>query len=268
MTNPRDAARKNAYGEELRERREAKGWTQDHLGMEAVMSRSHIAHIEAGRRLPCPDDAKRLDQVLETGGMFVRFLPDGKLAAFFEEIAELEPQAAMIRKYANSLVPGLLQTEGYARAVFSAAFPRLTAEKRADNIRTRLARASILEDPVTPEMWALLDEAVLRRPVGGPAIMAEQLRHIVALGEQRIRVHVLPFALGMHALMEGEVTLMRFADMAPLAYVEGLNSGTVLDSPAVVEQSLVAYDLALGDALSHRESLALVGAVAEEYEHA
>jgi len=268
MSTPRDAARRNAYGDELRERREAKGWTQDRLGAEAVMSRSHIAHIEAGRRLPCPDDAKRLDQVLDTGGVFARFLPDGKLAAFFEEIAELEPQAAMIREYASSLVPGLLQTEGYAKAVFESGFPRLSEERRAENVRTRMARATILEDPLKPEVWALFCESVLRRPVGGPAAMAEQLRHIVALGERRIRVHVLPFSVGAHALLESQVTLMRFSEMAPLAYVEGLNTGTLLDSPAVVEQSLVSYDLALGDALSHRESLALIRAVAEEYEHA
>ncbi|WP_432106908.1 helix-turn-helix domain-containing protein [Streptomyces sp. AA1529] len=259
-------AKRNAYGEELRERRERAGLTQAQLGKSAVLSRSHIAHIEAGRRLPSREDAERLDQALNTGGVFVRFLPDANLAAFFEEVAELEPQAVMIREYQNSLVPGLLQTEEYARAVFARGFPRVSDEKCAENVRTRLARAKILEDSLTPEVWALLDEAVLRRPVGGHRAMAEKLRHIVHLGEHRIRVHVLPFDVGAHALMESGVTLMRFADMAPLAYVEGLNTGTVLDSPAVVEQSLVSYDLALGDALSHQESLALIRAVAEGYQ--
>lgn len=257
----------NAYGEELRERREARGWTQSTLGIRAVMSRSHIAHIEAGRRLPSLADAKRLDQVLETGGVFERFLPDGKLAAFFMEVAELEPQAVMIRQYNHGLVPGLLQTEEYTRAVFGVGFPRMSEEQCAESVRTRRARAKILEGTLVPEVWVLLDEAVLRRPIGGPAVMAAQLRHILALGERRVRVHVLPFAVGLHALVEGSVKLMSFADMAPIAYVEGLNTGTVLDSPAVVEHSLVAYDLALGDALSHRESLALIREAAEEYEH-
>lgn len=129
-------------------------------------------------------------------------------------------------------------------------------------------RAKIFDDPLSPEFWALLDEAVLRRPVGGCEVMAAQLRHIIDLGERRIRVHVLPFSAGAHALMEGPVTLLRFHEMAPLAYSEGLDTGTVLDSPAAVEQSLVSYDLALGDALSHLESLSLIRAVAEEYEHA
>ncbi|UGY94405.1 helix-turn-helix domain-containing protein [Streptomyces gobiensis] len=268
MADKRGSAKRNAYGDELRERREAKGWTQQKLGTEAVMSRSHIAHIEAGRRLPSPEDAQRLDQALDTGGVFVRFLPDGKLATFFEEVAELEPQAVMIREYASSLVPGLLQTEAYARAVFAAGFPRLSEEQCADNIRTRLDRAKILDGSLTPEVWAMFDESVLRRPIGGPSVMAGQLRHIAHLGEKRVRLHVLPFSSGAHALLESAVTLMRFEDMAPIAYVEGLHTGTVLDSPAVVEQSLVSYDLALGDALSHQESLALIRAVAEEYEHA
>ncbi len=79
---------------------------------------------------------------------------------------------------------------------------------------------------------------------------------------------MLPFSVGAHAVLESSLTLMRFDDMAPLAYVEGLNTGTVLDSPAVVERCLVSYDLALGDALSHRESLKFLKGVEEEYEHA
>ncbi|MFF5718485.1 Scr1 family TA system antitoxin-like transcriptional regulator [Streptomyces buecherae] len=257
---------RNAYGEELRERREARGWTQEELGARAVMSRSHIAHIEAGRRFPSVEDAVRLDQVLETGGVLRRFLPESKLATFFAGVAEMEPLAAMIREFGQSLVPGLLQTPDYAAAVFAAGFPRLSEDRCADRIRTRRARADILDNPVRPELWALLDEAVLRRSVGGPAVMAEQLRHIHDLGaRQRIRVHVLPFSVGAHAVLESSITLMHFDDMAPLAYVEGLSTGTVLDSPAVVERCLVSYDLALGDALSHRESLRFIKAVEEEY---
>lgn len=268
MTEKSSQAKRNAYGEELRERRERAGLTQEELGRRTVFSRTHIAHIEAGRRLPSREDAVRLDETLETGGVFVRFLPDGKLAAYFEEVAELESQAVMIREFGNSLVPGLLQTEAYARAVFAHRFPRVSDEKCAENVRTRLDRAKILENSLVPEVWALLDEAALRRPVGGPGVMAEQLRHVVGLGERRIRVHVLPFGEGAHALIEGGITLMRFADMAPLAYVEGLNTGTVLDSPAVVESSAVSYDLALGDALSHQESLTLITSIAEDYEDA
>lgn len=117
-------------------------------------------------------------------------------------------------------------------------------------------------------LWAMLDEAVLRRPIGGPAVMCEQLRHILSLGEERrIRVHVLPFSVGAHALLEGVVSLMWFADLPPIAYVEGLNTGRVLELPTVVRECQEAYDHALGDALSHRESLALIRSVAEDYEN-
>ncbi|QHY96236.1 Helix-turn-helix protein [Streptomyces sp. S4.7] len=259
------------YGEELRERRERAGLTQEALSQRAVMSRTHIAHIEAGRRRPDIADARRLDQVLKTGGLFERFLPtlDGKkVAEHFEEALEFEQQASVIREYAPKLVPGILQTEAYAREVLGSGSPPKSAEERDKLLVTRLARARILDTFDSPVVWTMLDEAVLRRPIGGPATMCEQLRHIVALGEsRRIRVHVLPFEVGAHALLEGFVSLMWFDDLPPIAYVEGLKSGRVWELPSVVRQCQEVYDHALGDALSHRKPLALIRSVAEDYEH-
>jgi transcriptional regulator with XRE-family HTH domain len=261
---------RTAYGDELKRRRGAAGLTQEELSQRAIMSRTHIAHIEGGRRRPSLDDARRLDQVLHTGGVFERFLPtlDGrKVAEHFETAKEMEQQATVIRQYAATLVPGILQTEAYARAVFQTGFPPKTDEECDKALVTRLGRAHILDDPKSPVMWTMLDEAVLRRHVGGPAAMAEQLRHIVGLGEQRrVRVHVLPFGAGAHALLESMVSLMWFEDLPPVVYVEGWQTGKVWDLPSVVQQGMAAYDLALGDALSHRKSLALMRSVAEEYE--
>ncbi|MFI2240945.1 helix-turn-helix domain-containing protein [Streptomyces chrestomyceticus] len=271
MTGRRIPKSRTAYGEELRERREAAGLTQERLSERAVMSRTHIAHIEAGRRKPAPDDARRLDQVLDTGGVFERFLPaldTRTLAEHFEQVAEFEQQATVIREYGATLVPGLLQTEAYARAVFRAFYPPKSAEECDGLVVTRLERSEILTDPMAPVLWAVLDEAVVRRPIGGPGVMAAQLRHIVELGErERIRLHVLPFSVGAHSLLEGGVTLMWFDDAPPIAYVEGLQSGTVHDNPTVVLDSQAAYYRVLGDALSHEESLSLLRAVAEGYEH-
>ncbi|MEU7489329.1 helix-turn-helix transcriptional regulator [Streptomyces sp. NPDC042319] len=262
---------RSAYGTELRQRREAAGLTQEALSQRAIMSRTHIAHIEAGRRKPSLEDARRLDQVLETGGFFERFLPtldDRSLPNYFALVAELEKRATMIREYALSLVPGLLQTQAYAWAVIRHYYPPKTDEACDKIVVTRLERARILQDPTTPVMWFLLDEAVLRRPVGGPAVMAEQLRYIADLGESdRIRVHVLPFAVGVHPLLEGSVMLMSFDDAPPITYAEGLASGHLIDQPSVVQQCHLNFELALGDALSHPESLALIRAAAEEYEH-
>lgn len=266
--NPQSRTR---YGEELKRRREAADLTQEELSERAVMSRTHVAHIEGGRRRPDVADARRLDQVLKTGGFFERFLPtlDGRaVAEHFAEALEFEQHATVIREYAPKLVPGILQTEAYAREVLGSGSPPKGDEERDRLLVTRLERARILDNFDSPVVWTMLDEAVLRRPVGGPAVMCEQLRHVLALGEsRRVRVHVLPFEAGYHAMMEGFVSLMWFDDLPPIAYVEGLKSGRVWELPSAVRDCQVAYDHALGDALSHRRSLALIRSVAEEYEH-
>ncbi|WP_156726787.1 helix-turn-helix domain-containing protein [Streptomyces apocyni] len=260
------------YGQELKRRREAAGLTQEQLSQLVIMSRTHIAHIEAGRRRPDLEDARRLDQALGGDGFFVNFLPslgEGRVAEHFAEALELERQATVIREYGPKLVPGILQTPAYARAVLGSGFPAKSLEERDELLVTRLGRARTLDDFHSPVFWSLLDEAVLRRPVGGPGVMCEQLRHIVELGESdRIRVHVLPYSVGLHSLMEGFVSLMWFEDLPPIAYVEGLKTGRVLEVPAVVRQCQAVYDHALGDALSHRASLDLISSIAKEYEHA
>lgn len=259
----------NIYGDWLRERREAAGLTQQELADTAIMTRSHIAHIEAGRRIPSKEDARRLDKALNTGNVLSSFLPhqDAAVADYFETARQLEQQAVMIREFALSYVPGILQTERYARAVLRSGFPPRSDAECDRLVVTRLERAKILDDPVTPVVWALLDEAVLRRPVGGPEVMAAQIMHMVRLAEaERVRVHVLPFGVGVHSLMPGMVSLMWFEDQPPAAYSEGVAIGRLHDAPSLVEQLRGAYALALGDALSLKDSLALMRTAAKEYE--
>ncbi|MFD3485087.1 Scr1 family TA system antitoxin-like transcriptional regulator [Streptomyces sp. NPDC058665] len=258
------------YGEELKLRRIAAGMTQEAVAREMMCSPTLISHFEAGRRLPSPADAKRIDQALGTDGFFARWLEDldAKFAQFYSAVAELEKQAVEIRHWALTLVPGLLQTEPYARAVFRSYDPNYRTDDVDRKVVNRMERARILEGVSGPVLWTLLDEAVLRRHVGGAATMAAQLNKIVGMAETgRLRLHVLPFGAGEHALMESSLELMSFEDAAPIAYVEGLNTGNLMDDPALVSKSQAAYDLALSDALPHRESLALFRAVAEEYEH-
>ncbi|MDG9716730.1 helix-turn-helix transcriptional regulator [Streptomyces sp. DH24] len=258
------------YGAWLKQQREAAGLTQQQLADMAVMTRSHIAHIEAGRRIPSKEDARRLDRALNTGDVLSSFLPREEVAAadYFEAVRLLERQAVMIREFALSFVPGILQTKRYARAVLGKAFPPVSKEECDRRLVTRLERARILDDPVTPVVWALLDEAVLRRPLGSADVMAEQLAHIVRLAEaERVRVHVMPFDMGFHPLMESMLTLMWFEDQPPLAYGEGLRMGKLHDSPSAVHELQSRYDLALSDALSQRDSLALLKATAKDYGH-
>ncbi|MFE3248578.1 Scr1 family TA system antitoxin-like transcriptional regulator [Streptomyces sp. NPDC059209] len=258
------------YGEELKLRRIAAGMTQEALAQRVVCSPTLISHFEAGRRLPSPSDAQRIDQALGTDGFFARWLEDldAKFAQFFAAVAELEKQAVEIRQWGLTLVPGLLQTEAYARAVFCSYHPNYRTDEIDRRVVNRVERAQILEGASGPVLWTLLDEAVLRRHVGGASEMAGQLNKIAAMAEAgRLRLHVLPFGAGAHALMESPLTLMSFEDAAPIAYVEGLNTGNLMDNPALVSKCQAAYDLALSDALSQRDSLALVRAVAEEHEH-
>lgn len=119
-----------------------------------------------------------------------------------------------------------------------------------------------------PVIWTLLDESALRRRVGGSQIMAEQLNKVADLAEAgRLRLHVLPYGVGAHALQQSYLTLLSFEDAAPVAYVEGFLTGNLMDDPALVTASQSAYALALSDALSQQESLALVRAAAEEHAH-
>lgn len=258
------------YGDWLKQQREKAGLTQQQLADAAVMTRSHIAHIEAGRRTPSKEDARRLDRALNTGNVLSSFLPpeEAAVADYFESARLLEQQAVMIRESALSFVPGILQTERYARAVLSTSFPPV-GEKECDRlVVTRLGRAELLDSPVTPVMWALLDEAVPRRAIGGPDVMAEQIRHLIHLVEaKRIRLHVIPYAAGFYPLLEGMLTLMWFEDQPPLAYSEGLLTGKLYDAPSVVQRLQHRYDLALSDALPLRDSLALLRMTAKEYGH-
>ncbi|MCX4550427.1 helix-turn-helix transcriptional regulator [Streptomyces sp. NBC_01500] len=268
---PQPRSIRQKYGEELRIRRMAAGLTQEAVSEGVVCSPTLISHFEAGRRLPNPDDAQRLDRVLGTDGFFARWLRDldSKYAEHFVAAAELERYATEIRQYGASLIPGLLQTQAYARAVFRAHSPNHEAKDLDDSVVIRMERARLLEGTTSPVAWVLLDEAALRRNIGGPRVMAEQLGKIADMAEAgRLRLHVLTFATGAHALVEGMLYLMSFDDAAPVAYAEGLRTGHLMDDPAMVSECQAAYALALGDALSHKESLAFVKAVAKEYERA
>ncbi|MEU9341629.1 helix-turn-helix transcriptional regulator [Streptomyces sp. NPDC048278] len=258
------------YGEELRLRRTTAGLTQEELGELVVCSPTLISHFEAGRRLPKPDDARRIDRAIKTDGFFERWLQDldSKYNDYFAAVAELEQQATVIQQFALSLVPGVFQTEDYASALFRAYRPTYVAEELDGFLVNRTKRRRILDGPDQPVIWTLLDESVLRRHVGGAQVMAVQLHKIADMAEAgRLRLHVLPYGVGAHALLQSYLTLMSFEDSAPVAYVEGFLTGNLMDDPALVSASQTAYALALSDALSHQQSLAVVRAAAEEHAH-
>ncbi|MFJ2290681.1 Scr1 family TA system antitoxin-like transcriptional regulator [Streptomyces sp. NPDC087894] len=258
-------------GAELRHRREAAGLSQDDLGAPLFVSGSFIGQLEAGTRRMQVDQAQKLDEVLGAGGFFVRncaALKKSKYPDHFAEAAEAERLATSIREYAPLLIPGLLQTETYARAVFRAYQPTATEDLIDELVAARLERAQLLADPTTPMLWVVLDEAVLRRRVGGPNVMAGALRHVAGLVQQhRLIAQVLPFSAGAHAALDGGLKLMSFPDAPPLAYVDGLGMGRLQDDPAGVARYELTYHLLGASASSPEASLALIESAAEDYDH-
>ncbi|MFE1818921.1 Scr1 family TA system antitoxin-like transcriptional regulator [Streptomyces anulatus] len=259
----------NTYGTWLKSQREAAGLTQQQLADMAIMTRSHISHIEAGRRMPSEEDALRLDRALGTGDVLTTFRPqadDRSVAERFKAARKLEEQATFIREFAIAYFPGILQTRRYADAVLGTAFPPYSDEERDKAVVSRLERAKVLERPTSPVVWAVLDEAVLRRVAGSADIMAEQIMHVVRLAERgRIRAHVLPLGGPICNLHQSMVTLMHFEDQPPVAYSEGTQVARVHDAPHLVERIEATYALAMSDALSLPESLNVLRAAAKEY---
>ncbi|MGN5633499.1 helix-turn-helix domain-containing protein [Streptomyces sp. AC154] len=258
-------------GAELRHRREAAGLSQTDLGAPLFLSGSFIGQLESGVRRMQMDQAEKFDEMLGADGFFVRnceALKKSKYPEHFAEAAEAEARAETIREYAPQLIPGLLQTEGYARAVFRAYQPTAEESVIDELVATRLERAQILADPTAPLLWVALDEAVLRRRVGGPEVMAESLCHIAGLARRhRIILQVLPFSAGAHAALNGALKMMSFCDAPPLAYLEVLGVGRLEDDPAAVARYDLSYDLVAASSLSPDESLALIETVAEEFTH-
>lgn len=260
-------AEREPYAEELRARREEAGLTQRELADLLAVHPSLVAHWEAGRRMPGPRDAQRLDQLLKTGGTFVRFLEKNPFADRFERVAKAESQATRIEAFAPVYVPGLLQTKAYATEVYRASRLFFPPDELDRQVVNRLRRAEILEGKL-PEAGFILSEAVLRVVVGSHGVMAEQLGHICGLvRSKRIGFQVVPFGEGAHAAMGSLLTLMKFADAPDMAYVEGLHTGNVMDANNADSVQLCrdAYDLTRAVALSPGASLRFLESVTEEY---
>ncbi|MEV6481449.1 helix-turn-helix transcriptional regulator [Streptomyces sp. NPDC051576] len=258
-------------GAELRHAREKAGLNQEELGQRLFVSGSFIGQLEAGTRRMLPEYARMLDAELGTGDFFERncvAAAKSRYPEHFAEAAEAEARATAIREYAPMLIPGLLQTPAYARAVNRAYDPTAPEETIDEWVDGRIARTRLLDHPTKPLLWSVLDEAALRRETGGRAVMAEVLHHIVDLGRRgRIIAQVLPFNAGAHTAMEGSLKLMDFADAPPLVYFQGVRIGRLEDDPATVTQVRLDFELLAASALSPEKSLALIETLAQDYAH-
>ncbi|AUH43088.1 helix-turn-helix domain-containing protein [Streptomyces sp. CMB-StM0423] len=257
------------YASELRRLRDSAGLSQERLGEQVFCSAAYIAHFENIVRLPQEEISKMLDDIFGTGEhlqRLCRLARRSKHPDYFADAAELEKEAARLYEHAPMLVPGLLQTAGYARALSRATAPFAAEEVVEGHVQARLERQRLLRAPEGPELWAIIHEAVLRVPMGGPEVMAAQLRHIVDLARaDRILVQVLPFAGAADGLLNGAAKIMTFAEGPPVVYLEGAHSGYLLDDPALVARYRASYDLVRAAALSPTASLEMLASVAEDY---
>ncbi|MEV2249550.1 helix-turn-helix transcriptional regulator [Streptomyces sp. NPDC050147] len=270
MANGSRQAAWEFFGAELKRRREDAGLTQAALGVRVFVSGSYIGQFEQAIRKPQLDVAERIDEVLQTDGLFERLwrklINDQPFAEYFAHAAELERLATEICDFAPAVVPGLLQTPEYARAIFLGSNPLATDEYVEELVRARMDRTLLLKDTAKPMYWAILHEAVLCVPVGGPATMAGQLDRIAAMmRERRVMVQVLPFAAGAYSPMGKMMRLMEFEDAPPTVYTEAVLSGNLLDDPAVVKRTRSSYDQLRAVALSPEASLDLIDSASEEF---
>jgi transcriptional regulator with XRE-family HTH domain len=270
MANGSRQAAWEFFGTELKRRREDTGLTQAELGLRVFVSGGYIGQFEQAIRKPQLDVAQRIDEVLQTDGIFERLwrklIDNRRYADYFAKAAELEALATKICDFAPALVPGLLQTPEYARAVTLAMNPFAPDEFIEEKVSGRMERARILKDATRPVYWVVLHEHALRVPVGGLTVMAEQLEHVAALTRERTAlVQVLPYEVGAYAVMNGTLRLMEFEDAPPTAYTEAVYSGSLLDDPAVVNRAQSTYDLIRAAALSPKASLALIESAVEDH---
>lgn len=250
------------FSAELKAARAAAGLSQDELAGKIAYSSSLIAMIEGLRRVPSLDFATRLDEALATSGSFARIQPlvaGEAYPSWFREFALLEKTATTLRSWESCLVPGLLQVEGYARAVLRAAREADDDAAIDEAVAARIERQAILDGDDAPMAWFVIDEAVIQRPVGGPGVMTEQFdRLIVAARRPRIKLQVLPFAAGEHAGMTGAFVVASFTTGPDVALLETARGGMIAENDGIVSECVFSFDSLRADALSPQETITML----------
>jgi transcriptional regulator with XRE-family HTH domain len=186
------------------------------------------------------------------------------MPAWFEPYVGLEEAASSIRCYEIQFVPGLLQTPDYARAVATLGHPAGSAAEIERRVGLRMARQAVLTRPAPAHLWLVLDEAALRRPIGGPAVMRGQLRHLIEVGSRlNVSLQIIPLARGGYAAGAGPFTILRFSepDLPDLVYLEQLTSALYLDKRETVDHYLAAMEHLCVEALPAADSMDMISAM-------
>lgn len=254
------------FGAELRRYRLAAGLSQDALGAEINYTGAFIGLVENAKRTPPRALADSADRVLDARGALSNLwtlVSAESHPQWFRPYVELEAVAVLIRVFDLRVVPGLLQTPEYTRAVMRAGRLGATEAEIEQAAEARMERQKILTAPNPPLLRVVLDEAVLHRHIGGAEVARAQFERLLT-PRHNVIVQVVPFMAGVHAGLDGPLTLLQFSDQAPVGYADGRAHGRLIDDPDEVRQSSAAFDAILGEALSPEISADLIRAAMEE----
>ncbi|MEV7858718.1 helix-turn-helix transcriptional regulator [Streptomyces hirsutus] len=247
------------FGRQLKRFRVRAGLERSEFGSTTGYSASTIAAYEQGRRIPPSKFIDQADELLDAGGVLQEMKEEVarvQYPAFFRDAARLEAEAAELHVYANQAVPGLLQTEGYAQAVFGMMRPPLDEDALAQRVAARLARQEVYDKSPQPLMSFVIDESVLRRPMGGRDVLRGQLEQILLAGRKStVEIQVMPLGSEENAGMAGPFTLIETAEGRRIAYVEVQNVSHVHTERRLVKGLEVKYGILRAQALTPRASL-------------
>ncbi|MER7805116.1 helix-turn-helix transcriptional regulator [Streptomyces parvulus] len=265
--NARPEVAARLLGEALRQARTERNLPLRDVAPVIRGSVSKLSRLERGESPPKDRDVRDLVVHYRLSGERVHeieaLLQQAKDNAWWQQYSDVTPNwlkrligledgATRIRCYENHVIPGLLQTTEYTRALVANGLPGATAEQVERRVRLRLERQRIIRGPQRPDIVAMLDEGILQRPVGGPAVMSRQLDHLIQLSDQgRINVRIVPFERSASAAPSYPITHLTFGDGGPseLVYVELIDSAMYLSRPAEIEQyRLVLLNLAKASA--------------------
>ncbi|MFF3002871.1 Scr1 family TA system antitoxin-like transcriptional regulator [Kitasatospora sp. NPDC057940] len=257
-----------AVGKLIRLFRERAGMTQRELAERLGYSEDQLGAVERGKRTPRIEILTKADEVLDAGGALKIVADDVMKAkirittrhpAFSKAFTYEEWRAIEIHEYSSLHIPGLLQTEAHARALYDMRRPWLSVEQIDDWVSARLARQEILSRWPLPVMSWVIDESALRRPLGGWDVHQAQLRHLLKVAEIRgLELQVMPLDRTENAGMGGSFILLTPAGRAQIAYVAVQHVNRLITDPEEVRKMAARYGTLRGQALTMRESLALI----------
>ncbi|MFJ9027120.1 DUF5753 domain-containing protein [Streptomyces sp. NPDC102274] len=258
-------------GRRVRRLRERRGLSIRQLSEQVGgYSHSYLGRVELGDQLPSEALVRLLDEFFDTDGVLADLLElahDSLIPDYSRMFISKEPSAERIQVFTSSLIPGLLQTEEYARELFRRSLPNESEDGLNERIAIRMRRQRVFDREEPLPYWAMIDEAALRRPTAPKSNMVEQLRHLMKMAARpRITIQVLPFAKGMHPMLGGGLTLMTLKEGGTIALVESFDSGEAVESTKRVVELTEGFDLARSMALTDDESLDLIRRYLKEYE--